>query len=93
MTDPVPSDRTVTLVDAVRALDDRKRDLPDTVEFDSAGASLMVFGFELDLLEMKGLAEGVGRYARGREEDVGCAAAQAWMDGVLSGLMLAELRR
>lgn len=92
MTQSEQSNIDISLMDAVAALNERKTGLPDQVDFDSAGAQVMVFGFELRVAELERLGAVVGRYTAMRVESVAEGAKAAWMDGVLSGLMLAELR-
>lgn len=90
-----------TLLDAMKALDERKGAVFGT---DSDGkhitideARLLLLGFDLDPEELRACAhiagESMAEAIMAGECGAGTALIAGWIDGVETGLMLAELRR
>lgn len=89
----------VTLQDAVIALTERKTAI-HSEDFKAHGedvARLMFVGFDLDFAEVKSIEDVAAQTfvmcaICNPELPVNVAIGSAWVDGVLTGLMLAELR-
>jgi hypothetical protein len=92
---------TVTLMDAIEAIEARKQsvfsgvDGPGLVLADESGERLMLSGFPIEHTEFKNLADraGVGFATMAMTLNVPTACAGAWSEGLLIGLMFAQLVR
>ena len=90
---------TVALIDAIERLDERKlavieargsNEMPSEFVF-----PLLASGFDLDPDEMLTCARGIAavtEHVNGDEFALGDVACQMWLDGLVTGLLFAEMR-
>jgi len=89
---------TVTLRDAVNALDERKVAAfdPDEVHAPIGKAALLAVGLDIDIDELHTVGGEIGGILIGgllaEELAFRKIPSSAWIDGVLTGLLLAQLR-
>lgn len=91
---------TVHIADAIERLDERKRALVEaagTIDVPTDTVPLLATGLDLDPGELIGLAfrmvgPTLARLYADTEHDFAQAMGGSWIDGVVTGMLLAEMR-